>query len=169
MTNDAAIQVIDKINEKYITVKDQIDAHIKDNKNPEITAELVKIQNSVALLNALGEELATPAEERSEGRTDEVIKKEMANATQTIEQALYALQEKGIDTNALVKDAVEETNEAETTTTQEQNTKTQENTTTNSQSNRGVLASTGASILGIVALGAAVAGAGIYFLRRKNN
>lgn len=169
MTNDAAIQVIDKINERYLTVKDQIDAYIKDNKDPEITAELVKIQNSVALLNSLGEELATPAEERSEGRADEVIKQEMANATKEIEQALYNLQERGIDTNALVEDTIEETNETGTTDTQEQNTDVQENTTTNNQSGRGVLASTGASILGIVALGAAVAGAGIFLLRRKNN
>lgn len=169
MTNDAAIQVKDKINEKYLAVKDQVEAQIKENKDPEITAELTKIYNSVASLNDLGDELATPIEKRLEGRTDEVIKKEMADAAQTIEESLYALQEKGIDTNALVEDAVEETNEAETTITQEQDTKAQENTTTNNQSGRGILASTGASILGIVALGAAVAGAGIFFLRRKNS
>lgn len=169
MTNDAAIQVKDKINEKYLAVKDQVEAQIKENKDPEITAELTKIYNSVASLNDLGDELATPIEKRLEGRTDEVIKKEMADAAQTIEQSLYALQEKGVDTNTLVKDAVKETNEAETTTAQEQNTKTQENTTTSNQSNRGVLASTGASILGIVALGAVVVGAGIFFLRRKDN
>ena len=168
MTNDAALQVVDKINEKYLSVKDQVDEFIEKNKDSEIATELTKVRDSLTTLNNLGKELATPAEDRTEGRTDEVIKQEMANITKNVEKSLYALKDKGIDPNAIVEDALGENNEATPETKQEQNDKSEaKSNDAKTQANRGILAATGASIIGIVALGVAIVGAGVFFLRRK--
>lgn len=170
MTNDAALQVTDKINEKYLSVKDQVDEFIEKNKDSEIATELTKVRDSLATLNNLGKELATPAEERAEGRTDEIIKKEMANATKDVEKSLYALKDKGVNPNAIIEEALGANNEATPETKQEQNEKSEAKPNdAKTQANRGILAATGASIIGIVALGVAIVGTGVFFLRRKNN
>ena len=94
----------------------------------------------------------------------------MANATKDVEKSLYALKDKGIDPNAIVEEALGANNEATPETKQEQNEKSEaKSNDAKTQANRGILAATGASIIGIVALGVAIVGAGVFFLRRKNN
>lgn len=174
MTNEAIAQALDKLNEKYLAVKSTIDDYIEKHADSEIGVELVKIRDSVTTLNDLGKELLTPADEREKGRTDEVIKQEMADVAQTIEASLYSLQDKGVDTTAFVEtpDTVVEEEGETTTSSQETSAGTTETETPSSttQSNRGVLASTGASVIGIAVLGLLlIAGVGVFMFMRRNN
>lgn len=175
MTNEAIAQALDKLNEKYLAVKSTVDDYIEKHADSEIGVELVKIRDSVTTLNDLGKELLVPVDEREKDRTDEVIKQEMADVAKTIEDSLYSLQDKGVDTSEFVGTSDDVAEDEETSamtqeqTTSENTAKTEEPSST-TQANRGVLASTGASVIGIAVLGLLlIAGVGVFMFMRRNN
>lgn len=175
MTNEAVAQALDKLNEKYLAVKSTVDDYIEKHADSEIGVELVKIRDSVTTLNDLGKELLVPVDEREKDRTDEVIKQEMADVAKTIEDSLYSLQDKGVDTSEFVGTSDDVAEDEETSAmTQEQttseNTAKAEAPSSTTQANRGVLASTGASVIGIAVLGLLlIAGVGVFMFMRRNN